>query len=199
MDSNINMLDTQTILCEKIMAMDHVHIRNVTRVLDKDEQPIIFIDLEIAPEEANYCPFCGKKCPGYDSPKRDGHAWMKTWRALDWGGTMVCYRASTHRIQCPEHGVVVAQVPWAYHNSCFTIEFDQTVTWLARKLPKSEVAKYMRIEWRTVSACISRVAEDIEYDRSDRYADLEEIGIDEVSYQVGHSYVTVLVNHKKMK
>ena len=55
----------------------------------------------------------------------------------------------------------------------------------------------MRIEWRTVSACISRVAEDIEYDRSDRYADLEEIGIDEVSYQVGHSYVTVLVNHKK--
>lgn len=56
------------------------------------------------------CPQCGKNCPGYDRGGRPA----RTWRALDWGDVLVYLRYAPPRIQCPEHGVVTASVPWAY-------------------------------------------------------------------------------------
>lgn len=38
----------------------------------------------------------------------------KVWRALDFGGVIVEIEYPTHRVVCPEHGVVTAAVPWAY-------------------------------------------------------------------------------------
>ena len=48
----------------------------------------------------------------------------------------------THRIICPEHGVYVADVPWAYPGSGFTKDFDLTAAWLATYLPRSVVSEY---------------------------------------------------------
>ena len=53
------------------------------------------------------CPFCHKRCRPYDVQTR----LPRTWRALDWGGTLVEIQYRTHRILCPEHGVLVADVP----------------------------------------------------------------------------------------
>jgi transposase len=54
------------------------------------------------------CSRCLRRCAGYD---RRGEA--RRWRSLDWGTTMVYLEADVTRVSCPEHGVVVAHVPWA--------------------------------------------------------------------------------------
>ena len=101
----------------------------------------------------------------------------------------------TRRIRCPEHGVYVADVPWAYPGSGFTKDFDLTVAWLATYLPRSVVSEYLRIDWETVGRCINRTLNDIEPERSRRLDGLVNIGIDETSYKKGHKYITVIVNH----
>ena len=137
------------------------------------------------------CPICHKRCPRYDSQSRT----PRKWRGLDWGSTIVEIEYNTHRIECPDHGVLVADVPWAYPGSGFTREFDLTVGWLAVYLPRSAVSEYMRIDWKTVGRCVSRTLNEIEPERSRRLDGLVNIGIDETSYRKGHKYITVIVNH----
>lgn len=140
----------------------------------------------------NDCPFCGRRqLPGYDRPAKN----PKIWRGLDFGGIVVEIEYHTHRVTCPEHGVVTAAVPWAYPGSSFTREFDLTVAWLAQHLPRSAVSNFMRIDWQTVGSCVSRALNDLENDRSKRLDGLVNIGIDETSYRKGHKYITVIVNH----
>ena len=52
----------------------------------------------------------------------------------------------------------------------------------------------MPVAWRTVGAIITRVWADVEA-RTDRFAGLARIGIDEISYKKGHKYLMVVVDH----
>ena len=136
------------------------------------------------------CPHCGRSCPCYEE-RRD----PRTWRAQDFNGMKVFIRASVPRISCPEHGVVVAGVPWAYYGSNFTKAFDRTTAWFATHLPRSTVSDLLLIDWKTVGRCISRTLEDLEPDPSRRLDGLVRIGVDETSYRKGHKYITVVINH----
>ena len=138
------------------------------------------------------CPLCNndKKLPCYDSKNN-----LCTWRALDCGGVIVELQSNTPRVTCPVHGVVTAAVPWAFHKSRFTKDFDLTVTWMAKALCKSAVSQYMRISWATVGRCITRTRNYLEPDISNRLNGLKRIGIDETSYSKGHKYITTVVNH----
>lgn len=42
--------------------------------------------------------------------------------------------AEAPRVACPEHGVLVAQVPWARHWSRFTASFEDTGAWLVTRM-----------------------------------------------------------------
>ena len=93
--------------------------------------------------------------------------------------------ADAPRVSCPEHGVVVAAVPWARHDADHTRAFDDQVAWLAVTCSKTAVTELMRIAWRTVGAIVTRVSADIDA-RVDRLAGLHRIGIDEISYKRGY-------------
>lgn len=137
------------------------------------------------------CPYCGRKCP------KDGLSVKqhRLWRGLDFGSILVEIEGDTQRINCPEHGRIVADVPWAYPGSHFTKDFDLTVGWLAVYLPRAAVSEYMRIDWKTVGRCVSRTLHEIEPERNVRLNGLVHIGIDETSFQKGHKYITVVLNH----
>ena len=74
---------------------------------------------------ASRCSRCGRRCPGYDVSKEP-----RRWRGLDMGTTPVFLQATTRRVSCPSHGVVVAAVPWARAGSRFTTAFEDTAAWL---------------------------------------------------------------------
>ena len=135
------------------------------------------------------CGLCGRRAPGYDQGQG-----RRNWRALDLGVAR-CYRqADAPRVNCPDHGVLVAQVPWARHGAGHTRDFDDQVSWLVTHTSKSAVAEVMRVSWRSVGAIITRVVADARAAK-DPFEGLVRIGIDEISYRRGHKYLTVVVDH----
>lgn len=184
------MVSTNT-LCKKLLNVKSAVIEGANFYTDEDGVNHILIHARPNVWHEDDCPFCHKRCRRYD--KKNPHP--RIWRGVDWGSTLVEISYDTHRIECPEHGVLVADVPWAYPGSGFTKDFDLTVGWLATYLPKSTVSEYMRIDWETVGRCVHRTMNDIEPEISRRLDGLVNIGIDETSYKKGHKYITIVVNH----
>lgn len=178
-------------LCKKLLNVKNAVVDGCTFYSDQDGVNHIRIHARPNRWHEDDCPFCHKRCKRYDKKNPQ----PRTWRSLDWGSTLVEVSYDTHRIECPEHGVIVADVPWAYPNSGFTKDFDLTVGWLAVYLPRSVVSEYMRIDWETVGRCVHRTLNVIEPERSRRLDNLVNIGIDETSYKKGHKYITVIINH----
>jgi transposase len=123
------------------------------------------------------CSRCQRRCPGYDVSKDP-----RRWRGLDLGTTQVYLQATTRRVACPEHGVVVAAVPWARPGARFTTAFEDTAAWLVCHATLSVVAVLLRIAWRSVSGIVGRVVAE-RAGATDRLAGLRRIGIDEISYR----------------
>lgn len=185
------MASTNTLI-KKLLNVKHIVIESAGTYID--EQDVMHLQIKARPDKKHQCrcPYCGKKCP------KDGHSSkdLRVWRGLDFGTVLVDVESETQRIKCPEHGSIVADVPWAYPGSRFTKDFDLTVGWLAVYLPRAAVAEYMRIDWKTVGRCVSRTLNEIEPERAVRLNNLVYIEIDETSYKKGHKYITVIVNHE---
>lgn len=116
------MVSTNT-LCKKLLNVKSAVIKGANFYTDEDGVNHIRIHARPNVWHEDDCPFCHKRCRRYD--KKNPHP--RIWRGLDWGGTLVEISYDTHRIECPEHGVLVADVPWVYPGSDFTKDFDLTV------------------------------------------------------------------------
>jgi transposase len=135
------------------------------------------------------CGRCGRRAPGYDQGEG-----RRNWRALDLGVLLCHLQAESPRVNCPEHGPTVAQVPWARHGAGHTYDFDDQVAWLVTHTSKSAVGELLRVAWRTVGSIITRVVDDARA-AHDPFDGLRRIGIDEISYRRGHKYLTIVVDH----
>lgn len=174
-------------LLKKLLNVNYIKI--IDSFFEESSQSL-YIHVEATKGKQKRCPVCGKKCPGYDSTTV-----ARKWRHLDFGSYAVFIIADVHRVECPEHGVLTEMVPWAFHNSSYTKEFEQQVAYLALRLNKKEVSKLMRISWNTVGPIVSRTKLIYEPDSFARFNKLTRIGIDETSYKKGHKYVTVVTDH----
>ena len=158
--------------------------------IDGAARPVtVVVSVRVAKRQRGRCAVCARRCPSYDRGQG-----RRRWRALDLGAVATVLEADAPRVSCPEHGVVVAAVPWARHRAGHTRDFDDQVAWMAVAMSKTAVTELMRIAWRTVGAIITRVEAD-HGAATDRLAGLRRIGIDEVSYKRGHKYLTVVVDH----
>jgi transposase len=135
------------------------------------------------------CPHCRRRCPGYDLG--DGR---RRWRAVDLGTTLCFLEADAPRVECKQHGVVVAAVPWARHDAGFTRSFEDTAAWLTVNTSKTAICHLLRIAWRTVGRICERVSAEAKAGR-DLLQGLTELGFDEISIRKGQKYLTVVVDH----
>jgi transposase len=135
------------------------------------------------------CGRCGRVSPGFD--RGEGR---RRWRALDLGAVRCYLEADAPRVTCPEHGVTVAQVPWARHGAGHTKDFDAQVAWMVVAMAKTAVCALMRVGWATVGSIVERVVGD-QRARVDPLDGLTRIGIDEISYKRGHRYLIIVVDH----
>ncbi len=157
----------------------------------EDDTGQLAVTVHVRPRKrlAGRCPACGKKRPGYDQGQG-----RRRWRALDLGTVRAELEAAAPRVACPEHGIVVAAVPWARHGAAHTRFFDNQVAWLAVACSKTAITSLMRISWRTVGHIIARVSAE-QLAAADPLAGLRRIGVDEISYKRGHKYIVVVVDH----
>jgi transposase len=148
--------------------------------------------VEVRPRQRRpRCGVCGRPSPGYDTSA------ARLWRHLSLGRTPFWLRYAPRRVECREHGVIVERVPWAAHGSHFTLQFEETVAWLAQNMDKTATRRLMGINWRTVGAIVERVVKArLSPERLD---ELYVIGVDELSFRRHHEYVTVVVDHLKQR
>ena len=103
------------------------------------------------------------------------------------------------RVACAEHGVVVAQVPWAEPGSRFTRDFEMERAWLTAVASRKTVGGFLRIAWRTAGDIARRVAARLGSSMPCMFDGLTAIGVDETSYRKGRTYITVVVDHKRKR
>lgn len=122
----------------------------------------------------------------------------RRWRHLDLGSHRVWLEAEIARIECRSCGRVRTEdVPWARPGARCSRDFEDTIGWLAQRMDKSAIATLMRCAWRTVDATVKRlVGEHLDADvNTTRLDGLVRLGVDEISYKRGHSYLTVVADH----
>ena len=153
------------------------------------EQEAIVVSVRAMSRERQRCGVCGRRCA-----REDRGEGRRRWRALDLGATLAYLEADAPRVRCARHGRVVAAVPWARHDSRFTVAFEDQVCWLAVNTSKKAVAQLMRVTWRTVGSICERVAEQALAQR-DVLAGLTRVGIDDFSHRKGQRYLTVVIDH----
>lgn len=153
-------------------------------------RPVVTVDVRPAKHRQSRCSQCQRRCPGYD--KGEG---LRFWRGLDMGPAVVYLRGQAPRVTCPQHGVVVAEAPWARAPKArFTRAWDDHATWLTARMAVSMVALYLRSTHRGVTAAVARVTQELA-GKVNRLDGLRRIGIDEVSFRKGQRYILRVVDH----
>ena len=90
-------------------------------------------------------------------------------------------------------GVRTQGVPFARPGSRFSRDFEDLVGWLVTTTDKTAVCRLVRVDWDTVGRIIERVMDTgLDPARLDR---LFKVGVDEVSWRKGHSYITLVSDH----
>ena len=131
------------------------------------------------------CPECGLEGPTHDHRPRQ-------WRHLDTCGFITMVEADVPRVDCPVHGVHQAKVPWAESGSGFTALFEAlAISWLKVATVKA-VSERMKISWDEAWGVMDRAVSRGLARRED--SPIEELAVDETSFQKRHEYVTVLVD-----
>lgn len=131
------------------------------------------------------CPECGRSLACYD------HARPRQWRHLDSCQFKTILHAAVPRVDCPEHGVLQANVPWAEKGSRFTLLFERLAIDVLRATQTVTGAMaILRIKWDQTWSIIERA---VQRGLSRKQArPLPRIGIDEKAFRKGQDYLTLL-------
>ena len=95
------------------------------------------IEFELTPRSNSQavCSGCGKKRPGYDRLESRRFEYVPLWAI----GVFFVY--AMRRVNCPECGIVVEQVPWASGKNQQTHSYRLFLVSWAKRLSWQEVAK----------------------------------------------------------
>jgi transposase len=127
------------------------------------------------------CPECGGLCPVHDTVE-------KSWRHLNFWQYQTELTARTPRVECPEHGVLLAKVPWARPGSGFTLMLEAFLLLLCEQMPVSAAAELIGEHDTRLWRVLVHYVEQAHAGRP--WAQVRRILVDETSARRGHRYVT---------
>jgi transposase len=131
------------------------------------------------------CPTCGRRC----KIKRHGRE-LRTWRDVCVCGWVVCLLYAPKEIQCPTHGRLQEEIPWADKHARITYRLEYLVLVYSQLMTQKAAGQLLHMPSSTLSDILHRTITRIR--DGHRIRGLTAIGIDEVSYRKGHRYVTVV-------
>jgi transposase len=183
-----------------------VRVPKLLRSLLALGRAVVIIDWELVPEtketradlvvwvrpkrrKRGACGRCGAR-----SAWEDQGGGQRSWRHVDVGYATCTLVGLAPRVRCGTHGVTVAAVAWARHDSAYTRAFEDLVVYDAIASSKQRAADRHCLSWRSVNNACLRVAEEA-LSRVDLLEGLSAIAIDEVKYKKGQRYLTVVCNH----
>lgn len=171
---------------DKQLYQQILGIESPWRVMAVDvavEEGEVRVRVEATSGTRHGCPQCGKRCAGYDRRTR-------RWRHLDTCQLKTILVAEVPRVRCPEHGVVMVDVPWAEPGSGFTALFEALVIDWLKEASIAAVARQLKLSWNAIDGIMRRAVKRGLARR--KRTPSRHIGVDETAFRKGHDYITVV-------
>jgi len=154
--------------------------------VNKDEYARkITVRIEYDSEKIIACPICAQSTKRYDHR-------LRVLRYLDTCQYETFLEVLVPRIKCKKDGVQQIEIPFAEKHSRFTSRFERAIIVWLQDSPISTVAKNFNVSWDEVDGIMQRAVQRGLSRRKIRA--VSNIGIDEVAYQRGHEYATILLD-----
>ena len=144
------------------------------------------IEAELCPRANSrpICSGCGRKRPGYDRLPIRRFEFIPMW------GIKVFFLYAPRRVDCPTCGIRVERMPWSEGKHRLTETYAWFLAGWARRLSWKEVAEAFRTSWDHVFCSVEMA---VTWGREQRdLSGIEAIGIDEIQWQRGHKYLTLV-------
>lgn len=135
------------------------------------------------------CPECGVEHSVYD------HAEERQWRHLDSCQFRTLLHARAPRVNCPDHGVRQARLPWAEPGSRFTLLFEALAVDVLLSTDVKKAATLLGLTWDEAWHIMERAVIRGRAAKADAMPEV--IGVDEKAIAKGHRYMTLVCDLKQ--
>ncbi len=175
-------MQLQTILNR--VARHKSFVYGTPRFIKDALRPTIEVPIRPRKRSRPTCSGCGKRRPCYDRLSERRFEFVPMWQIA----VVLVY--AMRRVNCPACGVVVEQVPWSTGKSRLTTTYQWFLATWARRLAWQEVATVFHTTWEHVRDSVRHAVwwgllhRDLQ--------GVEAIGIDEIQWQRGHRYLTLV-------
>lgn len=154
------------------------------RWADAESKTTIEIPIEPRVNGRAICSGCGKPAPGYDRQPPRRFEFVPLWQIA------VYFVYAMRRVNCPRCGVKVEQVPWCDGKNQLTTTYRCFLAGWAKRLSWKGVADAFGTTWQNVFRWVKHaVSWGLKHRKLDA---IESIGVDEVQWQKGHKYLTLV-------
>ena len=152
--------------------------------IETSTQPAIEIHIRARAASRPVCSRCSRQMAGYDSLPSRRFEYVPLW------GIRVFFLYAMRRVACTRCGIVVETVPWAVGKHRLTRSYAWFLARWAQRLSWQEVAEVFQASWETVFRSVEMA---VAWGRARLdLTGLTAIGIDEVAWQRGPRYLTVV-------
>lgn len=147
-------------------------------------KPALEVEVQARANGRALCSGCGAPGPGYDRLPARRFEFVPLW------GIKVFLVYAPRRVACRDCGVRVERLPWASGKHRLTEAYAWFLARWARRLSWKEVAEVFSSSWDSVFRAVEFA---VDWGRAHAdYAGIEAIGIDEIAWQRGHKYLTLV-------
>jgi transposase len=154
------------------------------RWVEDAKEPTIEAELRPRSNSRPTCVECGRKRSGYDRLPTRRFEFIPMW------GIKVYFLYAPRRVDCPTCGIRVERMPWSAGKHRLTETYAWFLASWAKRLSWKEVAEAFRTTWDHVFCSVEMA---VTWGRAHRdLTGIEAIGIDEIQWQRGHKYLTLV-------
>jgi transposase len=133
------------------------------------------------------CSQCQRPAPGYDQAEQ------RRWRFVPLWGIETWFLYTPRRVECPQHGVVVEDLPWSEGKRPLTTAMMGFLSRWARRLSWRETAQVFQVSWEAVYRSVEWF---VRWGLAHReLRGVESLGLDEIHWGKGKradSFLTVI-------
>jgi len=130
------------------------------------------------------CPHCGRR--GTIVARAD----CRQWEDVVVCGMPCIFFYAPCEILCPTHGRVQERIPWADDHARITYRLEYLVLLFCQMMTQKAAAQLLKMWPSTLSDNLHRSIERLR--TGHRIADMDKLGIDEISYHKGRKYATIV-------
>jgi len=144
----------------------------------------LYVEIQPRKNSERICSGCQRQAPGYDRLEERKFEFIPFW------GYLVFFIYRMRRVNCPECGIRVEEVPWADGKHQQTKTYMQFLAHWAKKLSWKEVAESFQTSWPKVFYAVQYV---VAWGLERRnLSGITAIGVDEIQWHRGHKYLTLV-------